>query len=44
MDTSDYISSSVLSQYDSSNILHPMVYFPNKDSHIVYNYEIYEKS
>jgi hypothetical protein len=31
MDTSDYISASMLSQYDNDNILHPMAYFSKKN-------------
>jgi hypothetical protein len=30
MDASNYISTSVLSQYDNNNILHPITYFLKK--------------
>jgi hypothetical protein len=42
-DASDYVSTSVLSQYDNDNILHPMAYFSKKHSPAQYNYEIYDK-
>jgi hypothetical protein len=41
--TSDYVSASVLSQYDDNNILHPMAYFSKKHSPMEYNYEIYDE-
>jgi hypothetical protein len=43
MDASDYISASVLSQYDDNNILNPMAYFSKKHSPPECNYEIYDK-
>jgi hypothetical protein len=43
MDTSNYISASVLSQYDDDNVLYPMAYFSKKYSPAEYNYEIYDK-
>jgi hypothetical protein len=42
-DTSDYISSRVLSQYDDNNVLYPMAYFSNKYSPVECNYEMYDK-
>jgi hypothetical protein len=43
IDASDYVSASVLSQYDDDNILHPMAYFSKKHSPAECNYEIYDK-
>jgi hypothetical protein len=43
MDASDYISNSILSQYDNDNILHPMAYFLKKHSPTEYSYNIYDK-
>jgi hypothetical protein len=43
MDASDYISTSVLSQYDNDNVLHPIAYFSKKHSPVECNYEIYDK-
>jgi hypothetical protein len=43
MDTSNYVSTSVLSQYNDDNILYPMAYFSKKYSPTEYNYEIYDK-
>jgi hypothetical protein len=43
MDTSDYVSTSVLSQYNHDNILFSMAYFSKKYSPMEYNYEIYNK-
>jgi hypothetical protein len=42
-DSSNYISASVLSQYDNDNVLHPVPYFSKKHSAVEYNYEIYDK-
>jgi hypothetical protein len=42
-DTSDYVSTSVLSQYDDDNVLHPMAYYSKKHSPVECNYEIYDK-
>jgi hypothetical protein len=42
-DTSNYVSTSVLSQYDNDNILHPMAYFSKKYSPMECNYDIYDK-
>jgi hypothetical protein len=43
IDASNYVSTSVLSQYDDVNILHPMVYFSKKHSPMECNYKIYDK-
>jgi hypothetical protein len=43
MDGSDYVSASVLSQYNDDNVLHPMAYFSKKHSPMECNYEIYDK-
>jgi hypothetical protein len=43
MDTSDYVSTGVLSQYDDDNVLHPIAYFSKKHSPMECNYEIYDK-
>jgi hypothetical protein len=43
MDASNYVSASVLSQYDDDNVLHPMAYFSKKYSPAECNYEIYDK-
>jgi hypothetical protein len=43
MDASDYVSASVLSEYDDDNILHPVAYFSKKHSPIECNYKIYDK-
>jgi hypothetical protein len=43
IDTSDYVSTSVLSQYNDDNILHPVAYFSKKHSPMECNYEIYNK-
>jgi hypothetical protein len=43
IDTSDCISTSVLSQYDDNNVLYPVAYFSKKHSPVEYNYEIYNK-
>jgi hypothetical protein len=43
MDASDYVSTSVLSQYDDNNVLHPVAYFSKKHSPAECNYEIYDK-
>jgi hypothetical protein len=40
MDASDYVSASVLSQYDDDNVLHPIAYFSKKHSPAECNYEI----
>jgi hypothetical protein len=42
-DASDYISTSVLSQYDDEGILHPITFFSKKHTPAEYNYEIYDK-
>jgi hypothetical protein len=42
-DTSDYISTSILSQYDDEGILYPVTFFSKKHSPAEYNYEIYDK-
>jgi hypothetical protein len=43
MDTSDYISTSILSQYYDDNILHPVAYFSKRHSPVECNYKIYDK-
>jgi hypothetical protein len=43
MDASNYVSTSVLSQYDNDNGLHPMACFSKKHSPTECNYEIYDK-
>jgi hypothetical protein len=43
MDTSDYVSAGVLSQYDYDNILHHVAYFSKRHSAMECNYEIYDK-
>jgi hypothetical protein len=43
MDTSDYLSTSILSQYDDDNILQPMAYFAKRYSPMEYTYKIYDK-
>jgi hypothetical protein len=42
-DASNYVSASVLSQYDDDNVLHPVAYFSKKHSPMECNYEIYDK-
>jgi hypothetical protein len=42
-DTSDYISASILLQYDDEGILYPVTFFSKKYSPAEYNYEIYNK-
>jgi hypothetical protein len=42
-DASDYVSASMLSQYDDNNVLHPMAYFSKKHSPAEWNYDIYDK-
>jgi hypothetical protein len=43
MDASDYVSASVLSQYNDDNVLYPVAYFSKKHSPAECNYEIYDK-
>jgi hypothetical protein len=43
MDTSNYASASMLSQYNDDNILHPVAYFLKKHSPTECNYETYNK-
>jgi hypothetical protein len=43
MDTSDYVSTSVLSQSNDDGILHPVAFFSKKHSPAKCNYEIYDK-
>jgi hypothetical protein len=43
MDASDYVSASMLSQYDDDNVLHPVAYFSKKYSPVECNYKIYDK-
>jgi len=42
-DASDYVSAGILSQYDDSEVLHPVAYFSKKHSPAECNYEIYDK-
>jgi hypothetical protein len=42
-DASDYVSASVLSQYNDDNVLHPMAYVSKRLSPAECNYEIYDK-
>ena len=42
-DASDYVSASIMSQYDDNGILHPVAYFLKKHLPAEYNYEIYDK-
>ena len=42
-DASDYVSASILSQYDDDGILHPVAFFLKKYSPAECNYEIYDK-
>jgi hypothetical protein len=42
-DTSDYISASILSQYDDEGVLHPIAFFSKKHSLAECNSEIYDK-
>jgi hypothetical protein len=43
MDTSDYVSAGVLSQYNNNNVLYPVAYVSKKHSPMECNYEIYNK-
>jgi hypothetical protein len=43
IDASDYVSASMLSQYDDDGILHPVAFFSKKHSPAECNYEIYDK-
>jgi hypothetical protein len=42
-DTSDYISTGILSQYNDEGILHPVAFFSKKHTSAKCNYEIYDK-
>jgi hypothetical protein len=42
-EASDYVSASVLSQYDDNNVLYPIAYFSKKHSYVECIYEIYDK-
>jgi hypothetical protein len=42
-DASDYVSTSVLSQYDDDGLLRPVAFFSKKRSPAECNYEIYDK-
>jgi hypothetical protein len=42
-DTSDYVSASILSQYDNEGILHPIAFSSKKHTPAECNYEIYDK-
>jgi hypothetical protein len=41
--TSNYISASILSQYDNEGVLHAVAFFSKAHSLAEYNYEIYDK-
>jgi hypothetical protein len=41
--TSDYISSGILSQKDNQGVLYPVVFISKKYNLIEYNYKIYNK-
>jgi hypothetical protein len=43
MDTSDYVSAGVLSQYADDNVLHPVAYVSKKPSPVECNHEIKDK-
>jgi hypothetical protein len=43
INTSDYISSGVLSQKDNQGILYPVIFISKKYNLIEYNYKIYNK-
>ena len=42
-DISDYVSESILSQYNEDEVLHPVAYFSKKHNSIKCNYKIYDK-
>ena len=42
-DTSNFVSSRVLSQYNKEGILCPITFFSKKHSTVKYNYKIYDK-
>jgi hypothetical protein len=42
-DTSNYISTGILSQYNDKGILHPVAFFSKTHTLAEYNYEIYDK-
>jgi len=42
-DTSDFVSTGLLSQYDDKGTLHPVTFFSKKHSPTESNYEIYDK-
>jgi len=42
-DASDFVSAGVLSQPDSSGIIHPVAFFSKKHTPVECNYEIYDK-
>jgi hypothetical protein len=43
MDASNYVSASVLSQYNDNNVLHPIAYFSKNHCPAECTYEIYDK-
>ena len=43
IDTSDYVSEDILSQYDKNDVLHLIAYFFKKHNSAECNYEIYDK-
>ena len=42
-DISDYVSESILSQYNKDEVLHSVVYFLKKHNSVECNYKIYDK-
>ena len=42
-DALDYVSASIISQYDDNGVLHPVAHFLKQDSPAECNYEIYDK-
>ena len=42
-DASDYVSGGILSQYDDSGSLRPVIYFSKKHNLAECNYKIYDK-
>jgi hypothetical protein len=43
IDTSDYVSTSILSYYNDHNVLHPIAYFSKTHSPVECNHEINDK-
>ena len=42
-DVSNYVSKSILSQYNEEGVLHSVIYFSKKHNSVKCNYEIYNK-